>query len=45
MMVNLKNPNKPPFKLNSRLEIRDSKFSIINQNHDGDEGNGYKPKM
>ena len=33
-----RNPNKPPFKLNSRLEIRDSKVSIINQNHDGDEG-------
>lgn len=33
-----RNPNKPIFKLNTRLEIRDSKVSIINQNHDGDEG-------
>ncbi|GGP04329.1 DUF490 domain-containing protein [Cloacibacterium rupense] len=33
-----RNPNKPPFKLNSRVEIRDSKISIINQNHEGDEG-------
>jgi hypothetical protein len=33
-----RNPNKPVFKLNSRIEIKDSKISIINQNHDGDEG-------
>ena len=33
-----RDPKKPVFKLNTRLEIRDSKVSIINQNHDGDEG-------
>ena len=33
-----RNPNKPIFKLNTRLEIRDSKVSIVNQNHPGDEG-------
>ncbi|WP_417429453.1 translocation/assembly module TamB domain-containing protein [Halpernia sp.] len=33
-----KNPNKPPFELNSRVEIVNSKVSITNRNHDGDEG-------
>ncbi|MGA9213684.1 translocation/assembly module TamB domain-containing protein [Kaistella sp.] len=31
-------PNRPPFELKSRISILDSKVSIINQNHDGDEG-------
>ena len=31
-------PKKPPFKLNSRVVILNSKISIINQNHEGDEG-------
>lgn len=33
-----RDPKKAPFKLNSRVVIKDSKISIINQNHDGDEG-------
>ncbi len=33
-----RDPKKPVFKLNTRLEIRDSKVSIINQNLDGEEG-------
>lgn len=31
-------PTKPPFQLNSRVELVDSKVSIINQNKVGDEG-------
>lgn len=31
-------PNKPPFQLSSRISITNSKISIINQNHDGDQG-------
>ncbi len=31
-------PNKPPFQLNSRVDIIDSKVSIINQNSPGEEG-------
>lgn len=32
-------PNKPPFQLNSRLDILDSKVSIVNQNSPGEPGN------
>lgn len=31
-------PNRPPFQLNSRVELVDSKVSIINRNKAGDEG-------
>ena len=31
-------PSKPPFQLNSRLEILDSKVSIVNQNSPGEAG-------
>lgn len=31
-------PTRPPFRLNSRLQILNSNVSIINQNSDGDEG-------
>ncbi|MBD8082460.1 translocation/assembly module TamB domain-containing protein [Chryseobacterium caseinilyticum] len=31
-------PSKPPFQLNSRLEILDSKVSIVNQNSPGEPG-------
>ncbi|WPC14692.1 hypothetical protein LEQ04_08970 [Riemerella anatipestifer] len=31
-------PNKPPFQLKTRVIIEDSKLSIVNQNHPGDEG-------
>lgn len=31
-------PNKPPFQLNSRLQILDSKVSIVNLNSPGDKG-------
>ncbi len=31
-------PNKPPFELNSRVDIINSKVSIINQNSEGDQG-------
>ena len=34
-----KDPTKPPFQLNSRLEILDSKVSIVNQNSPGEPGN------
>lgn len=48
-----KDPNKPPFQLNSRVTIIDSKVSIINQNSEGDAGkwlqatnfNLYAPKV
>ncbi|WP_292010253.1 translocation/assembly module TamB domain-containing protein [Chryseobacterium sp.] len=33
-----RDPNKPPFQLNSRLEIVDSKVSIVNQNSPGEPG-------
>ncbi|ANF49773.1 hypothetical protein A0O34_04105 [Chryseobacterium glaciei] len=33
-----KDPTKPPFQLNSRLQIIDSKVSIINQNSPGEPG-------
>lgn len=33
-----KDPNKPPFQMNSRVELVNSKVSIINQNHEGDAG-------
>ena len=33
-----KDPNKPVFQLNSRVDIIDSKVSIINQNSEGDNG-------
>ena len=31
-------PTKPPFQLNSRIELINSKLSIINQNSEGDDG-------
>lgn len=31
-------PNKPPFQLDSRIELVNSKVSIINQNSEGDKG-------
>ncbi|WP_244614335.1 translocation/assembly module TamB domain-containing protein [Elizabethkingia argenteiflava] len=31
-------PHKPVFKLRSRVQILDSKISIVNQNHQGEEG-------
>lgn len=31
-------PKKEPFQLKSRIYITDSKLSIVNQNHEGDEG-------
>lgn len=34
-----KDPKKPPFQLNSRLDIIDSKVSIVNQNSPGEPGN------
>ncbi|SDJ65165.1 translocation/assembly module TamB domain-containing protein [Chryseobacterium jejuense] len=33
-----RDPKKPPFQLNSRVQIIDSKVSIINQNSEGDHG-------
>lgn len=33
-----KEPSKPPFQMNSRVELVNSKVSIINQNHEGDAG-------
>ncbi|MDH6252668.1 ribosomal protein S25 [Chryseobacterium sp. H1D6B] len=33
-----RDPSKPPFQLNSRVEIIDSKVSIINQNSPGEPG-------
>ncbi len=33
-----RDPKKPPFQLNSRVELVDSKVSIINQNSEGDKG-------
>jgi len=33
-----KDPTKPPFQLNARLEILDSKVSIVNQNSPGEPG-------
>lgn len=33
-----RDPNKPPFQLNSRVQIIDSKVSIVNQNSEGDHG-------
>ena len=33
-----KNPNKPPFQLDSRLQILDSKVSIVNLNSPGEKG-------
>ncbi|MCS3529880.1 translocation/assembly module TamB [Chryseobacterium sp. JUb7] len=33
-----RDPNKPPFQLNSRLQILDSKVSIVNQNSPGEAG-------
>lgn len=33
-----RDPNKPPFQLDSRVELIDSKVSIINQNSEGDAG-------
>lgn len=33
-----RNPKKPIFKLNSRIEILNSKISIVNQNSEGEEG-------
>ncbi|WP_407499995.1 translocation/assembly module TamB domain-containing protein [Elizabethkingia anophelis] len=32
-----RNPNKPMFQLRSRVQILDSKISIVNQNHTGEE--------
>lgn len=32
-----RNPNKPIFQLRSRVQILDSKISIVNQNHTGEE--------
>ncbi|AZB24930.1 translocation/assembly module TamB [Chryseobacterium bernardetii] len=33
-----RDPKKPPFQLNSRIQILDSKVSIINENSSGDHG-------
>lgn len=33
-----RDPNKPPFQLNSRVQIIDSKVSIVNQNSEGEHG-------
>lgn len=33
-----RDPKKPPFQLNSRVQIIDSKVSIVNQNSEGDHG-------
>ncbi|WP_312078211.1 translocation/assembly module TamB [Chryseobacterium sp.] len=33
-----RDPSKPPFELNSRIELINSKVSIINQNSPGDKG-------
>ncbi len=33
-----RDPKKKPFQLNSRIQIENSRISIINANHDGDEG-------
>ncbi|MDR2235432.1 MAG: translocation/assembly module TamB [Chryseobacterium sp.] len=33
-----RDPSKPPFQLNSRVQITDSKVSIVNQNSPGDPG-------
>ena len=33
-----RDPSKPPFQLNSRLQILDSKVSIVNQNSPGEPG-------
>ena len=33
-----RDPKKPPFELNSRIQIQDSKVSIINENSPGDQG-------
>ncbi|GAA5095720.1 hypothetical protein GCM10023210_28820 [Chryseobacterium ginsengisoli] len=33
-----RDPNKPPFQLNSRLQILDSKVSIVNLNSPGEKG-------
>ncbi len=33
-----RDPKKPPFQLNSRVELINSKVSIINQNSEGDQG-------
>lgn len=33
-----RDPNKPPFQMNSRVDIINSKVSIINQNSEGDKG-------
>ncbi|WP_336732330.1 translocation/assembly module TamB [Chryseobacterium sp. VD8] len=33
-----RNPNKPPFQLDSRLQILDSKVSIVNLNSPGEKG-------
>lgn len=33
-----KDPNKPPFQLNSRLQILDSRVSIVNLNSPGEKG-------
>ncbi|OCA80026.1 hypothetical protein BBH99_17060 [Chryseobacterium contaminans] len=33
-----RDPNKPPFQLNSRIQILDSKVSIVNENSSGDHG-------
>lgn len=37
-----KDPNKPPFQLDSRVELIDSKVTIVNQNHKGDAGSWLK---
>lgn len=31
-------PNRPPFELKSRIYVTNSKISIVNQNHEGEEG-------
>lgn len=31
-------PTRPPFELKTRVFVNDSKISIVNQNHEGDEG-------
>ncbi|WP_027377648.1 translocation/assembly module TamB domain-containing protein [Kaistella palustris] len=33
-----RDPNKPPFQLNSRVDIIDSKVIIVNQNSEGEDG-------
>ena len=33
-----RDPNKPPFQLNARIDLMNSRVSIVNRNHEGDAG-------